>query len=151
MSKLYLSVITPERTLFEEEVKEVILPVKTGQITVLPNHVPLVAEISPGEIIVRSKDDERIALLYGGFVHIKEGSKVIVLADAAEHIHELNEAEVLGAKKAAEKALAEAIANKELFAESEAELIRIAAQLKAITKHSGIKRKHGQKARELND
>lgn len=151
MSKLHLSIITPERTLLDEMVEEVTLLVKTGQITILSNHAPLIAEISPGEIVIRNKDDEKIALAYGGFVHVKNGSEVIVLADAAEHLHELNETEIVEAKKAAEEALAEAVANKELFAESEAELVRIATQLKSIKRHSGIKRRHGQETKNINE
>lgn len=149
MSVIQLKVITPERTLVDEEVAEVILPTKTGQIAILPNHMPLIAEIEPGDIVIRSKNSENVTLVYGGFVYVKEKSQVLILADSAEHLHELNETEILEAKKRAEAAKEAAIGNKELLAESEAEIARITTQLRSITRHSGIKRHRGKDFKDL--
>jgi len=144
MPQIHLRVITPERTLIDGLVDEVVLPTKTGQIAVLPNHIPLIAEIIPGDIIVKAKGDDKVTVVYGGFIYVKENSEVLVLADSAEHLHELNEAEILAAKKRAEEARDSVGKDHALFAESEAELARISTQLRSINRHSGIKRRHNK-------
>jgi len=149
VSRLHLRVITPERTLIDSMISEVILPTKTGQIAILPNHMPLIAEIMPGSIVIKSKEEERVAVVYGGFIYVKENSEVLVLADAAEHLHELNEAEIMAAKQRAEDARDAAKGNIALTAVSEAELSRITTQLRSIHRHSGIKRQRGKDIKEL--
>jgi len=135
MKKFKIQVTTPERVIFEEEVEEVTLPTKDGEITVLAGHVPLIGEIIPGEMIVKNGEEKRITLLLGGFVHVEEGGKVIVIADSAEHLHEISEKEAIEARKRAEKLMQESIDDEEGFAEAEAELIRSLARLKIVRKH----------------
>ncbi|OIP24132.1 ATP synthase F1 subunit epsilon [bacterium CG2_30_37_16] len=135
MKKFKIQVTTPERVIFEEEVEEVTLPTKDGEITVLAGHVPLIGEIIPGEMIVKNGEEKRITLLLGGFVHVEEGGKVIVIADSAEHLHEISEKEAIEARKRAEKLMQESIDDAEGFAEAEAELIRSLARLKIVRKH----------------
>jgi len=135
MKKFKIQVTTPERVIFEEEVEEVTLPTKDGEITVLAGHVPLIGEIIPGEMIVKNGEEKRNTLLLGGFVHVEEGGKVIVIADSAEHLHEISEKEAIEARKRAEKLMQESIDDAEGFAEAEAELIRSLARLKIVRKH----------------
>ena len=135
MKKFKIQVTTPERVIFEEEVEELTLPTKDGEITVLAGHVPLIGEIIPGEMIVKNGEEKRITLLLGGFVHVEEGGKVIVIADSAEHLHEISEKEAIEARKRAEKLMQESIDDAEGFAEAEAELIRSLARLKIVRKH----------------
>lgn len=142
MAKLNLKIVSPEGILLEEEILEVVVPTKAGQITVLPNHVPLVSELVYGEVVIKSdKDKERIILVFGGFIHIEEGSKVIILADVAEHLHEILEKEAEKARKRAEELVKEVRDDKERFAEAQAELARSLSRLKLIRKHrSKLKR-----------
>lgn len=139
MDKINLKIVTPERTLLEEKVSEILLHTAQGQIAILPHHTSLVSEIMPGEIIVRSSKDEKIALVYGGFLHVQPHNEVIILADSAEHLHELNEAEIIEAKKRAEDIKAGSIGDKERLAEAEAELARISTQLRVVNKHRNLK------------
>ncbi|MEI6267214.1 MAG: ATP synthase F1 subunit epsilon [bacterium] len=149
MSKIHLKVVSPERTLVDNEIEEVIVWTKTGQIAILPNHMPLVTEIEPGDIIIKTGKEDIIAVIYGGFIQVKEKSEVLILADGAEHLHELNEAEIKEAKERAEQAKKQSKGNKVIFAASEAELARITTQLRSITRHSGIRRRHGKDIKEL--
>jgi F-type H+-transporting ATPase subunit epsilon len=118
----------------DEDVKEVSLPTPDGQITVLPNHIPLVTMISPGEIIVHGEKDRKIGLVYGGFVYVEENSQVTVLADSAEHLEELNEKEIEEAKRRAEDLKKKAVTIEEQVS-AEAALARSIAQLKSLRKH----------------
>lgn len=99
MPKLKLKIATTERVLFDEEVDELIVPTKVGELTILPNHAALISEVVPGEMKIRNGKDEKIALIFGGFLHVEPGSKVIVLADEAEHLHEITEKEADEARK----------------------------------------------------
>ena len=47
-----LEIVTPEAKVYEDTVESVVLPTTTGEINILPGHIPLVTEIQAGEIIV---------------------------------------------------------------------------------------------------
>ncbi len=91
---------------FSEDVYSVILPTAAGQITVLPNHEPLLSVVVPGVIVIRrNKNDADVRLehfaTYGGVLEVTADG-VRVLVDEATHGDEVNEAE---AQKAHEEAL----------------------------------------------
>lgn len=92
---LKLKIVTPERMILEEEVEQVTLPTTEGEITVLPGHVPLIASLGTGEIIVKhsvthDEENESPMSVSGGFVEIKPDSEVIVLANTAERVSEID-------------------------------------------------------------
>jgi F-type H+-transporting ATPase subunit epsilon len=134
MPQLRLKIVTPERVMMDEDVKEVSLPTPDGQITVLPHLIPLFTLISPGEIIVHGEKDKKIDLVYGGFIYVEADSKVTVLADSAEHLSELNEKEIQEAKRRAEDLKKKAVTIEEQIS-AEAALARSIAQLKSLRKH----------------
>ena len=106
MNSLNLKIVTPERTVIDESVEQVTLTTTSGQITILPHHVPLVTVLQPGELIaIRNSQLEQYAVS-GGFAKI-DGESVTVLADTTEHIDEIDEARAEEAKLRAEKALVE--------------------------------------------
>ena len=47
-----LEIVTPEARVYEDTVDSVVLPTTSGEINILPGHIPLVTEIQAGEIIV---------------------------------------------------------------------------------------------------
>lgn len=104
--KLNLKIVTPERVLYEGEVDQVSLTTQMGQITVLPNHIPLVANLQPGEIIIKKGHEYLDIASQGGFVEISPLS-VVVLADAAARADELDEKQVEEAVKRAEAAVSQ--------------------------------------------
>ena len=102
MSKqLKLKVVTPEKLILEESVDGVTIPTTEGEITILPDHIPLVATIASGDIVA-IKDGEHIPMeVVGGFIETKkEGgiTEVTILADFAEHVSLITEAEIEKAK-----------------------------------------------------
>ncbi|HUS26631.1 MAG TPA: ATP synthase F1 subunit epsilon [Nevskiaceae bacterium] len=90
---------------FKAEAYSVILPTAAGQITVLPQHEPLLAQLVPGVITIRRKASDPDYHLehyatYGGVLEItKDGARVLV--DEAAHGDEINEAEAQKAHDAA--------------------------------------------------
>jgi len=89
MAMLNLVVVTPERQLFASKVDSVRLPTDMGQIGILPHHTELITTISEGELIARQKDEVYRFALHGGFAQIM-GDEVIVLADSAERVEDID-------------------------------------------------------------
>ncbi|HEU0085341.1 MAG TPA: ATP synthase F1 subunit epsilon [Candidatus Paceibacterota bacterium] len=107
MKKLKLKVITPERLVLEEIVDQVSLPTTLGEITILADHIPLIANLSSGDIVAKSNGDDVPMAVAGGFVEIKKDddglTTVAVLADFAEHVFELSDEAVEKARARAEE------------------------------------------------
>lgn len=102
-------IVTPERVVLKEEILQVTVPTRNGEITVMPNHIPLVASLQPGVIVVKTKAGEtEIMSVSGGFIEVLK-DKVVVLADTAERGHEIDEQRAEEAKKRAEELKKEAV------------------------------------------
>jgi F-type H+-transporting ATPase subunit epsilon len=87
---LTFSIVTQEReVLSRDDVTRLIVPTTEGQITVLPSHAPLMASLDIGEMIAVTPSEEHAFAIHGGFFQIAN-DEVTVLADAAEHIDEID-------------------------------------------------------------
>ena len=140
MSKqLKLKIVTPERLILEEMVDQVSLPTTLGEITVLPDHIPLVAGLKSGDVVAFTNGEHVPMAVVGGFVEIKKNeeghTEVAVLADFAEHVSEISEEKIEEAKRKAEE-LKKKLENKELvdFEHFEAELERSLTRVKIADK-----------------
>lgn len=104
---LKFRIVTPERVVFEDEVDQVSLMTRSGEITILPHHIPLVSIIQAGELRYKKNGEEMFIVVSGGFVEVRADNTLTVLADTAEHAHEIdiNRAEM--AKVKAEKLMQE--------------------------------------------
>jgi len=136
--KLKLKIVTPERLVLEELVDQVSLPTALGEITVLPDHIPLITALASGDVVAVSSGEHVPMAVVGGFVEIKQGeneTEVAVLADFAEHVHELTDAKVEQAKARAEE-LRHQMQNKAHvdFEHFEAELERSLTRVKIADK-----------------
>lgn len=97
--------VTLDGIKFKAEAYSVILPTASGQITVLPNHEPLLSQLIPGVITIRrNKSDADHHLehyaTYGGVLEISRKG-VRVLVDEATHGDEVSAAEAQKAHDAA--------------------------------------------------
>jgi F-type H+-transporting ATPase subunit epsilon len=145
MSKqLLLKIVTPEKLILEEEVDGVTIPTTEGEITILPEHIPLVATIASGDIVA-IKNGEHIPMeVVGGFVETKklprggEGNditEVTILADFAEHVSLITEVEIEKAKARAEELKKQAENNEIVdFEHFESELERSLNRVKIADK-----------------
>src|SRR5205809_702750 len=79
---LKLEIVTPESKTYSEEVEMVTLPAAEGEMGVLPQHVPLMTQIVPGEIIVRKDGRDYFLAVGEGFVEITAG-RVAIMTDMA--------------------------------------------------------------------
>ena len=67
-TSLALNVATPDGMMLNLEVDSVQLPVVTGEIGVLPGHVPILAALKPGVLKYRTKGGHAVAAIGAGFV-----------------------------------------------------------------------------------
>jgi len=126
-STLKFEIITPDATVYSADVDMVTLPGVEGQMGVFPQHVPLMTQMVPGEIIVR-KDGHDYSLAVGeGLVEIT-ADHVSVLTDMAIAAEKIDEAKVEEARQRAEARLSEKLSDEEV-ASVNASLTRSLAQL----------------------
>lgn len=90
-SKIKLNIITPTKTAFTDDgIDNVVIPTTSGEITVLPNHIPLVSSIKIGEIRIH-KGGEIIPLaISGGLLEVRKNSELVILAESSELAREMN-------------------------------------------------------------
>src|SRR3989338_7233967 len=85
-----LEVVTPNRVVLKEYVLQVTVPTKAGEITVLPEHIPLLSILKPGIIEMKNKDGEKeVIAVSGGFIDVLK-NKIVILADTAERAQEID-------------------------------------------------------------
>lgn len=100
---IQFEIVTPERVVLRQEALQVTVPTTSGEITVLPDHIPLVSVLQPGVIEVKRTDNVvEIMAVSGGFIEVMK-DKVVILADTAEHAAELDEARIKEAQARAEE------------------------------------------------
>ena len=89
MASLQLKVVSQHEQLFSGEVDIVLAPGVDGQLGILPNHAPLITQLAIGELRTRAGDEEYAFAVHGGFMHVLP-DEVIVLADVAERVEEID-------------------------------------------------------------
>lgn len=98
-----LEIVTPERVVSRLVVQQVTVPTTTGEITVLPEHIPLISILEPGIIEVKQEDGTlEVMSVSGGFIEVLK-DKVVILADTAERADELDEERIKTAQARAEE------------------------------------------------
>lgn len=107
MKQFLLSIVSPEREVFAQEVDSVSVPEVGGRIMILPHHTKLFAALSAGVIKILQGGKETLLAIGGGFIDVNT-HEVTILVSRAVHAHELNEVEIANAKKTAEELLAKA-------------------------------------------
>lgn len=99
-------IVTPERTVYSQDVLEVTVPTGGGEITILPNHIPLVSTVTTGELRAKLSDGTiHPFAVSSGIVEVQPSSKVVILADRSELATEIDLERAQEAYKRAEEAM----------------------------------------------
>lgn len=130
---LKLEIVTPESKVYSEDVDMVTLPGVEGEMGVFPLHVPLMTQLSAGEVSVRKGGQEFFLAVGDGFVEVT-GERVSILTDMAIKAENIDEAKAEEARKRAEARLAEKLDDSEV-ASVNAALAHSLAQLKVKRRH----------------
>jgi F-type H+-transporting ATPase subunit epsilon len=128
VSTLKLQIVTPDGIAFSDNVEMVTLPGSEGQLGILPQHVPLMTQIVPGEMIVRKDGSDQLLAVGEGLVEITSDS-VAVLTDLAIAAEDIDAAKVEADRQHAEERLRERLSNEEI-ANVHSALARMMAELK---------------------
>lgn len=135
----FFEIITPEKTVYKDEIEEAVVPTMQGQIAILPNHAQLLSQVAPGEIIVKKNNKEYYLAITSGFLEVSK-NKVIILANYAVRSEEIEVSKALEAQRKAEKIMKESeekISKKD-FALAEADLRRSILELKVARRSRKI-------------
>jgi F-type H+-transporting ATPase subunit epsilon len=109
---LKLEIVTPEGKSYSDDVEMVTLPGIEGEMGIFPQHVPLVTQITSGEIIARKGGRDDFLAVGEGFVQIT-GERVAVMTDMAIKAENIDEAQAEEARRRAEARLDEKLDDEE--------------------------------------
>jgi F-type H+-transporting ATPase subunit epsilon len=81
--RLKVAVISPERTVFEGEAEQVVVPTWNGEVGILRGHAPLLALLGEGEVRIRQGASDQRFKIRGGFLQVAD-DVVTVLSERAD-------------------------------------------------------------------
>lgn len=88
---LNLKIITPERIVFEAPVKQVTARAVDGELTILPDHEPLVTALAIDVVEFKGESSFDIAAVIGGVMEVQDNN-VTIVSNVAELDTEIDEA-----------------------------------------------------------
>jgi F-type H+-transporting ATPase subunit epsilon len=134
---LTVEIVTAERIVYSAEgIDEVVAPGSEGEFAVLPQHAAFITTLDAGELrLVRSGESEVMAIT-GGFFEVRN-DRVVILADAAERVEEIDIARAEAARRRAEESLLE---RREL-----ADLVQVEAALRRALARLRVAERRGRR------
>ena len=134
MATIKVDVVSAEEHIFSGEAELVSLPGTSGELGIMPGHLPLITLIRPGFMRVHKPGEPEVEQIFvaGGVLEVQP-DRVTVLADTAVRSKDLDEARAKEALAAAEASRATATGSIEI-ARIEAEIAALAAELAVIKK-----------------
>jgi F-type H+-transporting ATPase subunit epsilon len=85
-----LSVVTPERIIYEEDVTSIIAPGGDGYLGIMSNHAPIITSLVPGKVTIKDESGTEINIAVSGGFMENSGNKCTVLADTAEFAQDID-------------------------------------------------------------
>ena len=132
---LRLEIITPEATVYSEDVDMVTLPAVEGQLGIYPQHIRLMAQMVPGEMIVRKNGQDDLWAVGEGLIEVT-GASVSIVTDMAVAADKIDEAKVEEARQRAAARLREKLSAEEVASVNGA-LVRSLVQLRVKRRRQG--------------
>jgi F-type H+-transporting ATPase subunit epsilon len=125
MASLKFKIITPERVVYENDIAQVTLPTTSGEITILPGHMPLISILSAGEMRIVDANGEQPIAVASGCIEVRPNNDIIILADNAERAEEIDIARAEEARQRAEEQMKQIVSVQDVdFARLEAVMER---------------------------
>ncbi len=79
-----LSILTPEKQLFDGEVTSVKVPGSRGPFEILNNHAPVVSSLAKGEVLIKTSNGEETFNIENGFVEVLNNNISLLVQSAVE-------------------------------------------------------------------
>jgi len=82
-----VTVISPERSVYDGDADAVVAPAFDGEVGILPRHAPFMTLLGEGRMTVRAEGSERTFRVRGGFLQVAHDIVRVVAEDAREETH----------------------------------------------------------------
>jgi len=136
-------IVSQDRLVYEGDADIVMVPGSLGEMGILPGHAPLLSSLELGVIRVKNGNEEEVFTVTGGFIEVQPDI-VTIMADAAEHVDEIDIERAEKAMECASQLLEEySTTDPENYMRVQAALRRSNLRLKAAEEH----RKRGHRSR----
>ncbi len=135
MAKLQLTVVSQEKQLLQLEVNSVSAPTVSGEVTILPHHVPLFTPLQTGELRYTVDQTESTLVISKGFLDVGPDNTVMIIVDTAVIDRDISEQKAQEAVQQAQQILVTSRDRDELI-RAEAELRRALLEIKVAQKTS---------------
>jgi len=132
-NSLKLEILTPDATVYSEDVEMVTLQGVEGEMGIYPQHVRLMTQLMPGEMVVQKDGHDDFLAVGEGLVEITN-DRVAILTDMAVRAENIDEAKAEEARQRAAARLQEQLSSQDL-ASVNASLARSLAQLSVKRRH----------------
>jgi F-type H+-transporting ATPase subunit epsilon len=133
VNTLKLEIVTPDAVVYSEDVEMVTLQGVEGQMGIYPQHVRLMTQLVPGEMIVHKGGRDDFLAVGEGLVEITN-DRVAIVTDMAVAAENIDEARAEEARQRAAARLQEKLSSQDL-ASVNATLTRSLAQLAVKRRH----------------
>ena len=104
MKTIKVSVVTPDGLVYESDVEMVSTKAQSGELGILPGHIPMVAPLQIGAVRLKNDGKTELVAVSGGFLEVRP-EKVTILAQSAEQSDEIDLERAKRAKDRAEQRL----------------------------------------------
>lgn len=107
MPTMNVNVVTPDGKIYDGDVDMVSVRAVSGELGILPGHIPLVAPLTIGAVRIKKDTNVDLVAVHGGFIEVRP-DKVTILAEAAELPTDIDVARAQASKERAERRLNDA-------------------------------------------
>lgn len=104
MKTLHVEIVTPDGPILTEDYEMVSVTATSGELGILPNHIPLVAPLAISIVRLKNGNDTKHVAVTGGFVEMSH-NELTILATTAETEEDIDVRRAQRAKERAEKRL----------------------------------------------
>ena len=104
MKTIKVSVVTPDGPVYESDVEMVSTKAQSGELGILPGHIPMVAPLAIGIVRLKKEGQQELVAVSGGFIEVRP-DQVTILAQAAEKSSDIDVERAQRAKERAEQRL----------------------------------------------
>jgi len=133
MTTIHVDIVSAEAAIWAGSAAMVFAPAEQGEVGIAPRHAPLLTRLKPGEVRVKAAGGEELSFFVSGGILEIQPHVITILTDTAVRATDLDEAEALKARQAAEEALSNAESEIDL-ARAHAEMAEAAARLALVQK-----------------
>ncbi len=121
-----------------QEIEQLTAPTTSGEVTILPNHIPLFTQLKEGVLKFKADGRDVYVIITGGFMDVGPNNTITVLANSASFERDATLARAQEAREKAKEAMQQKI-DTQAFVIAEAPLHKVLMEIKTYT--AGMRKK----------